>query len=112
MKPLKSFLNVLFAIASVFSFLSGWVMFSRAGKPAPLISPQTLPDPQVSVTNTTSDLVVTPLPTLKPLPTLTGSTNANTAVQSQSSNLQALPVVPSTNNNARVSQPRFRTRGS
>jgi hypothetical protein len=113
MKPLKSFLNFLFAGASIFSFLAGWILFSRSGKPAPLIAPQTLPDPQVSVTTLSSDLVVTPLPTLEPLPTLSGSTDTASTLQNQnSSNLQALPVLPSTTTTTRSFQPRLRTRGS
>ena len=113
MKPLKTFLNVLFAAASIFSFLAGWILFSRSGKPAPLISPQTLPDPQVSVTTAPSGMVANILPTLEPLPTLSASTNTDTtALQSQSNlNLQALPVLPSTSNTSNF-QPRLRTRGS
>ena len=112
MKPLKSFFNVLFAAASIFSFLVGWILFSRSGKPAPLIAPQTLPNPQVSVTTESSNSTVNTLPTLEPLPTLSANANTDTTVQSQNNiNLQPLPVLPSTSNTNNF-QPRFRTRGS
>jgi hypothetical protein len=115
MKPLKSFLNVLFAAASIFSFLVGWILFSRSGKPAPLIAPQNLPDPQVSVTTDSSNnMAAAALPTLEPLPTLSAYANTGTTVQSQNNiNLQPLQVLPSTSNtNNFQPQPRLRTRGS
>ncbi len=36
MKPLKFGLRIWFTIASLFSFLAGWVFFAHSNKPAPL----------------------------------------------------------------------------
>jgi hypothetical protein len=40
MKIVKKGMRVWFTIASVFSFLAGWVLFSHSAKPAPLQSSQ------------------------------------------------------------------------
>jgi hypothetical protein len=36
MKIVKKSLRVWITVASVFSFLGGWILFSHSGKPAPL----------------------------------------------------------------------------
>ncbi len=54
MKIFKYGLRIWFAIASVFSFLVGWVFFAHSNKPAPLqIAQPTLsaPAPQISTLN-------------------------------------------------------------
>lgn len=62
MKSLKFGLRIWFLVTSVFSFLGGWIVFSHAPKPAPLIP--TKPTDAVAIQP------VQPLPTLAPVPTL------------------------------------------
>ena len=106
MKPLKLGLRVWFTITSLISFLAGWMLLSHAGKPAPLLPPQTNQDNPVV---TTEPYVATPLPTLQPLPSLDQLTSGSTVTRNQQS-LQALPSLPSTT--ARNFFPTFRGRSS
>jgi hypothetical protein len=74
MNTIKKTIRIWIATASVLAFLGGWSLLAHAPKPAPL-------DP--SPTMSTSQIQVTPLPTLPPL-------NLN----STSSQLQPLNVAP------------------
>jgi hypothetical protein len=98
MKPLKIGLRVIIAIASLISFLAGWILFSHAGKPQPLFGSQPAND-----NNTNTTFV---MPKLQPIPSLNDLTKG-----SSSANLQPLP---SLQNNAPIvrSRPRLRTMGS
>jgi hypothetical protein len=108
MKPLKLGLRVWFTITSLISFLAGWMLLSHAGKPAPLLPPQTNQDNMaVSTDNTTA----TPLPTLQPLPSLDQLTSGTTSgLTTNQQSLQALPSLPSTT--SRNFFPSFRGRSS
>lgn len=95
MKPLKIGLRVIIAIASLISFLGGWILFSHAGKPQPLFTSQPAPD--------NSSFVA---PTLQPIPSLNDLTNGG-------SSLNSLQPLPSLQNSPVIrSMPRMRTRGS
>ena len=96
MKPLKIGLRVIIAIASLISFLGGWILFSHAGKPQPLFTSQPAPD--------NSSFVA---PTLQPIPSLNDLTNDGSI---GGSNLQPLPSLQ--NSTVIRSMPRMRTRGS
>ena len=95
MKPLKLGLRVWFTITSLVSFLVGWMLLSHAGKPTPLIPPDT--------SNAASSSISNPLPTLQPLPSLGSLTTG-------SSSLQSLPSVQSSAPQSFF--PTFRGRGS
>jgi hypothetical protein len=92
MKPLKIGLRAIIAVASLISFLGGWVLFSRAGKPQPLFSSQ----PATEHTAFSA-------PTLQPIPSLNDLSKG-------SSNLQPLPSLQ--NSPVIRSMPRMRTMGS
>ena len=100
MKPLKLGLRIWFTITGILSFLGGWLLFSHAGKPAPLSMFQSAPSP---VTN--SSAAPAPLPTLAPIPSLDSLTNGS------SSALQPLPQTPSISSSQNFF-PRMVTRGS
>ncbi|HEX7568171.1 MAG TPA: hypothetical protein VF355_06355 [Anaerolineaceae bacterium] len=106
MKPLKLGLRVWFTITSLVSFLAGWMLLSHAGKPAPLLPPQTNQDNTAVTTDTST---ATPLPTLQPLPSLDQLTSGSAVTTNQQS-LQALPSLPSTT--SRNFFPSFRGRSS
>jgi len=63
MKILKFGLRLWITIASIFSFLVGWILLSHSPKP---VQPGTLPEG-----------IVTPLPTLEPLSTDDGQSFQN-----------------------------------
>jgi hypothetical protein len=67
MKIFKIGLRLWITIASMFSFFVGWIMLSHSPKP-------TQP-------SSSTQSIVTPLPTLEPLPPLSGNDNAS--VQNQ-----------------------------
>jgi hypothetical protein len=92
MKPLKIGLRVIIAVASLISFLGGWILFSHAGKPQPLFTSQPAPD--------NSSFVA---PTLQPIPSLNDLTNGGSSLQPLPS-LQNSPVIRR--------MPRMRTMGS
>jgi len=98
MKPLKIGLRVIIAIASLLSFLAGWILFSHAGKPQPLFGSQPAPDNNTNITFV--------IPKLEPIPSLSDLTQGG-----GSTNLQMLP---SFQNNSPIvrSRPRLRTMGS
>jgi hypothetical protein len=48
MKIVKKSMRLWFTFASIFSFLTGWVLFSHANKPAPLQSSQPVINAPVS----------------------------------------------------------------
>ena len=98
MKPLKLGLRVWFTITSLVSFLVGWMLLSHAGKPTPLIPPDT----SNAASGSTSS-ISNPLPTLQPLPSLDSLTSG-------SSSLQSLPSVQSSAPQSFF--PTFRGRGS
>lgn len=75
MKIMKIALRFWIALTSVFTFLVGWAFLAHSAKP---VQAKTLP--------ASSDFVVTPLPTLAPLPSLDFSGN------SQSGNFQMPPI--------------------
>jgi len=106
MKPLKLGLRVWFTITSLVSFLAGWMLLSHAGKPAPLLPPQTNQDNTAVTTDTST---ATPLPTLQPLPSLDQLTSGSAVTTNQQS-LQALPSLPNTT--SRNFFPSFRGRSS
>ncbi len=95
MKLFRFALNIWITIASVLSFLIGWVALAHSPKPVSHTS-----QPQTTVSS------VAPLPTLTPLQ-LNGS---------DSGNFQTFQVAPSTNSNNgffnSAPQPIFRTGGS
>jgi hypothetical protein len=84
MKILKFGLRLWITIASIFSFIVGWVMLAHAPKPAQASSSQ--------------GSIVSPLPTLEPLPPLSGSGNGGSSVQNQQFFFESQP------------QPSFRSR--
>ncbi len=95
-QPFKIGLRIWIAMTSILSFLFGWVLFSHAGKPAPLIATQP------AISSQPSQLQSQNLP---PVPSIDQLTNG-----SASGGLQPLPSLPQT-----VSPgffPSFRTRGS
>jgi hypothetical protein len=94
MKPIKLGLRIWIAITSIISFLGGWMLFSHAGKPAPLITAQ-------PSTSQSSQMV---MPTLPPVPSIEQLTNGSS---NGGSALQPLPSI-------QFSAPSigFRTRGS
>jgi hypothetical protein len=110
MKPFKLGLRIWIAITSVVSFLAGWAMFSRAGKPAPFpffssgASVSGASDPAAGGAS------VTALPTLQPIPSLDQLISGSSNSSSLSGNLQSFPSIQSAP--AQSSMPRFRTRGS
>ncbi len=105
MKPLKKSLRLWIAITSLVSFLAGWVVFSHAGKPAPLFSSSN--NTQSNVSNT-----IDPIPTLPPVPSLNNLvTNSGSVNTGSNSTIQPLPSIPS-NNTITRSFPRIRTGGS
>ncbi len=92
MKPFKLGLRIWIAVTSILSFLGGWMLFSHAGKPAPLI-------PSQPSNSQPSQFV---MPNLPPVPALDQLTSS-----SSSSALQPLPSI-------QLPAPSFgfRTRGS
>lgn len=68
MKTLKFGLRLWITITSTISFLVGWIMLAHAPKPSPLLLP---------ASNTAS------LPTLEPLPPLSGPGSDDHSLQSQ-----------------------------
>lgn len=115
MKPLKSGMRIWIALTSLVSFLGGWILFSHAGKPAPLFNSSAQPTPDAttdrtsSTTSSTTNLVLQPLPTLAPIPSLDELTNTSTS-SAAVLNVQPLPSISSSTS----AQPsgRMRTRGS
>lgn len=112
MKILKTIFRYWIAIASVGSFLGGWILFSRAGKPAPLFPTQSQNN-QPPTLDTSSSAAA--LPTLAPIPSindLIGNTATISSNAPASSNqfLQQLPSMPSISSNGFL--PRIRTSGS
>jgi hypothetical protein len=99
MKPLKIGLRLIIAIASLISFLAGWILFSHAGKPQPLFPSQPVPDDSSNTTFV--------MPQLQPVPSL------NDLVTNGGSSASLQPL-PSLQNNAPItrSRPRLRTMGS
>lgn len=117
MKPVKISLRIWIAITSLASFLAGWIIFSHAGKPAPLFSSTSSNDTQPTVSTT-----IDPLPTLAPIPSLnslvtdpgtvnSGTTTSNNTITSNNTVVQPLPSSPSSNSST-FARPRFRSGGS
>jgi hypothetical protein len=100
MKPLKFGLRIIIAIASLISFLAGWILFSHAGKPQPLFTSQPVPDDSSNTTFV--------MPKLQPIPSL------NDLVTNGGSSSTSLQQLPSLQNNVPItrSRPRLRTMGS
>ncbi len=95
-QPLKLGLRIWLAITSILSFLFGWILFSHAGKPAPLIPSQ----PAVSQPGQFQSPA-----NLPPVPSIDSLTN-----NSSSGGLQPLPSLPQTTSPNFF--PRFSSRGS
>ncbi len=96
MKPLKLGLRIWIAITSILSFIGGWMLFSHAGKPAPLFNSSQPVDTQPSQVQSQN---------LPPIPSLDQLTNG--------SGSSALQPLPSLSQGASPNfMPRFRTRGS
>jgi len=85
MKMIKLALRLWIALTSVASFLVGWAMLAHAPKPVPA---KTLSAPAQSV-------VLTPLPTLAPLPSVnfSGASSGGSFLVPQV-NIQAPPPAP------------------
>jgi len=92
MKPLKVGLRIWFVLVSLLSFLGGWILFSRSGKPAPLSAP---------AQSVQAGLSAAPAAALEPVPSLDSLSGGS---------LQPLPSLPSLR--ANQAAPRLRTRGS
>ena len=90
MKLLRLGLHFWITLTSIFSFLIGWIMLAHSPKP-------------VQPASTTSSAMVTPLPTLEPLPS-GGSGNRGSGFQ-----ISPFAIQPSTNF---APMPIFRTGGS
>ncbi len=84
MRLMKFALRFWIALTSVFSFLVGWAMLAHAPKP---VQAKTLTSP--------SSVVVTPLPTLAPLPSFEFSGNSGgNSFQMPQVNIQQPPPPP------------------
>ncbi len=94
-QSLKIGLRIWLAVTSILSFLFGWILFSHAGKPAPLISSQPVVSQpgQIQAAN------------LPPVPSIDQLTSGNS-----SGGLQPLPSLPQ--NVSPNFFPRFSSRGS
>ncbi len=95
-QPLRLGLRIWIAVTSILSFLFGWMLFSHAGKPAPLIAAQP------SIAQPAQNYQAQNLP---PVPSIDDLTRGN-----GSSALQPLPSLPQTTSPNFF--PRFRSRGS
>jgi hypothetical protein len=111
MKPLKSGMRIWIAITSLASFLGGWILFSHAGKPAPLFNSPTQPtkDTSAETTSSSTGVIVQALPTLAPIPSLDELTNTSNS-PAAALNVQPLPSISSSTTTQSFS--RMRTRGS
>ncbi len=94
-QSLKIGLRIWLAVTSILSFLFGWILFSHAGKPAPLITSQ----PAVSQPGQIQGVNLPPVPSIDQL---TSGNNAG--------GLQPLPSLPQ--NVSPNFFPRFSSRGS
>lgn len=111
MKPLKTGMRIWIAITSLVSFLGGWILFSHAGKPAPLFNSSAQPTTDTSgdTTSNPTSIVVQPLPTLAPITSLDELTNTNTS-SAAALNVQPLPSISASS--SALPTGRMRTRGS
>ena len=103
MKSLKLGLRIWIAVTSIFSFLGGWIMFSHAGKPAPLFSSSNTTAP---ATNVSAPAQPSELPTLAPIPSLDSLVSSSSPSQ-----IQPLPAPPQFSIQQSYA-PRMRTSGS
>lgn len=88
-KPLKNSLRLWITASSVVGFMGGWAILAHAPKPAPL---------QTVTAATVQESIVSPIPTLPPVPSLDEFTQ--------------LQPLPSFSFSTQSQMPRFRTRGS
>jgi hypothetical protein len=110
MKILKTIFRYWIAIASLGSFMGGWILFSRAGKPAALFSTGSQNSLPMSMDQGSN---LSPLPTLAPIPSLNdlvGNTATLSTTTTSNFSLQPLPSLPSLSASGFL--PRIRTSGS